>query len=614
MSTEGLVYSHKIPLDEFCCNLISAQAYAAWYFNSQVLFVSSAPELVHAVEDAHPYLAAYMDILHDFGLSDSHYGLALQGQIVHIVNIIPTIDRQEEWTWWQLKTEEFKWDKLNFDVSHCLPSEEEYTTHASHCVAENDLHPFWMHALPALYRPLLATSPLKSSADVAVSVLPSRPHPTMIRQPEPAREPAIPLVSTLKVEVHMLPSGSVTAGSLTACKRQHAPDIATPPSINLSQVKRSTRSTKAVQPEPSSIDAKAMRPTHGTHASSQKTKAHLPAVSTTGVTKKLVSVYMSDDLVESESGGEGAADQATDPGWDHEAVDKSVSEDVIVLPVKWLHVNGPLLSLPPPPSFLEPAQPLPVVKSVVSSKGKGKVVEQPSAIVSFAPPSPLTTDVVDNTIYFHAFHPSVDLQYHKPPSHQALESMKLSLLPATPDSLTKYTVAGNMSTDAILIETHILFVLLWCLNWPCFNCTLAGYLDQCVFEGGIREECCTKCKSSCHGCCSAHWDANQLHQSATLLDPLTLSGDGAICRGVQCVDHINSEIELLGQAMQLLCEDHEAVIGELADGLDAIACHEHGTEIIEAYSQVSGFLKSFIVHVGGAALESSNGDAEGGDD
>ncbi|KAK0472843.1 hypothetical protein IW261DRAFT_1570413 [Armillaria novae-zelandiae] len=73
MSTEGLVYSHKIPLDEFCCNLIGARAYAVQYFDSQVLFVSSAPELVRAVEDVHPYLDAHMDTLHNFGLSDSRY-------------------------------------------------------------------------------------------------------------------------------------------------------------------------------------------------------------------------------------------------------------------------------------------------------------------------------------------------------------------------------------------------------------------------------------------------------------------------------------------------------------------------------------------------------------
>ncbi|KAK0473621.1 hypothetical protein IW261DRAFT_1569699 [Armillaria novae-zelandiae] len=125
MSTEGLVYSHKIPLDK-------------------------VPRLILHVEDAHPYLAAHMDTLHDFGLSNSHYG--------------------QEWTRWRLKTEEFNWDKLDFDISHCLPGEEEYMANASHCIAENNLHPFWMHSLPAPYRPLVATSSAKPSADVAVTM------------------------------------------------------------------------------------------------------------------------------------------------------------------------------------------------------------------------------------------------------------------------------------------------------------------------------------------------------------------------------------------------------------------------------------------------------------
>ncbi|KAK0482729.1 hypothetical protein IW261DRAFT_1562427 [Armillaria novae-zelandiae] len=411
MSTEGLVYSHKIPLDEFCRNLIGARAYAARYFNSQVLFVSSAPELVRAVEDAHPYLDAHMDTLNNFGLSDSCYGLALRGRVTRIVNLIPTVSRQQEWTWWRLKMEEFNRDKLEFDVSHCLPGEEEYTANASHCIAENDLRPFRMHSLPAPHRPQVAASSAKTSADVAITMPPARPRPTMIRQPKAAREPAIPPASLLKVEVHMPPSSSVTVGSSTARKRQHAPDPTTPPSINLTQVKRSTRLSKTAQPAPPSLDVKATRPMHGTRTSSRKSKSALPTVSTTAVVKKSGSVYVSDDVVESESGGEGVATEVTTPGWDHEAVDG----DIVVPLVKHLRVNDPSPTRPPPPhayhpvtgepllglkyvsfsAFSEPVQSLSMVKSAISSKGKGKVVEQPSAVVSFAPSSSLTMDVID---------------------------------------------------------------------------------------------------------------------------------------------------------------------------------------------------------------------------
>ncbi len=82
----------------------------------------------------------------------------------------------------------------------------------------------------------------------------------------------------------------------------------------------------------------------------------------------------------------------------------------------------------------------------------------------------------------------------------------------------------------------------------------------------------------------------------------------AICCSVNRVERLNAEIALLGRAMHCLHEDREKIIGELADGLDAISSCEHGTEIIDAYAQISDFLKSFVVHLGEADGDS---DAEG---
>ncbi|KAK0460864.1 hypothetical protein IW261DRAFT_1577241 [Armillaria novae-zelandiae] len=488
-----------------------------------------------AVEDAHPYLDAHMDTLNDFGLSDSRYGLALRGRVARIVNLIPTVSRQQEWTRWRLKTEEFNRDKLEFDVSHCLPGEEEYTANASHCVAENDLRPFRMHSLPAPHRPQVAASSAKTSADVAVTMPPARPRPTMIRQPEAAREPAIPPASSLKVEL----SSFCRLGARLRASVSSAPDPTTPPSINLTQVKRSTRLSKTAQPAPPSLDVKATRPMPWTRTSSRKSKSALPTVSTTAVAKKSGSVYVSDDVV---------------------GITEAVDDDIVVPPVKRLHVNDPhqlvlhlqrayhpvtgepLLGLKYVSfsAFSEPVQSLSMVKSAISSKGKGKVVEQPSAV-----------DVVDNTIYSRAFHPSVDLQYHEPPSRQALESMKLSLLPAAPDSLTKYVVAGNMSIDAIPIETRILFDLLCSIGLA----SIVPWLD-------IRTSASSKGVSARNAVPSASplvtdvaLHAGMPISFARLLPFSTLSPSvvtAAICRGVQRVDRINSEIELLGRAMQLL--------------------------------------------------------------
>ncbi len=65
----------------------------------------------------------------------------------------------------------------------------------------------------------------------------------------------------------------------------------------------------------------------------------------------------------------------------------------------------------------------------------------------------------------------------------------------------------------------------------------------------------------------------------------------AIHCGIDHVECINTEIALLGRAMHCLHEDHEKIVGKLADGLNANA-------------QISDFLKSFIVCLGEADRDS----------
>lgn len=169
-----------------------------------------------------------------------------------------------------------------------------------------------------------------------------------------------------------------------------------------------------------------------------------------------------------------------------------LSDELEAPPVKkprLAHAEG---SIPPPPRAYHPltgsplsgllyvplaapadsAPPLPATEPSSKSKGKEKAIE-PSSPASPSPhgraarnkrspprsskdrrkahksPVPseskagdtatpaLEADNVDNRIYARAFHPQIDLQFHEPPSRQALESMKLSMLPPAPDSLTK---------------------------------------------------------------------------------------------------------------------------------------------------------------------------------
>ncbi|KAG7442711.1 uncharacterized protein BT62DRAFT_922426 [Guyanagaster necrorhizus] len=224
--------------------------------------------------------------------------------------------------------------------------------------------------------------------------------------------------------------------------------------------------------------------------------------------------------------------------------------------------------------------------TILMASGKpphSQCMQQSIPTVSKAPANMSVGETVNHTIYAYAFHLAIDLQFYEPPFHQALESMKLSMLPVAPDSLTKppaqlcsgweYVYCCHSNKNSYFIHPPLLF-------WPCFNCTLAGFPEECIFEGGVGEE----------------------------IYPLILSDDGAIHCGIDHIEHIEIEIKLLVRFLQLLYEDQQQVVGELTDGLDVIASHEHGAEIIKAYAQVSDLLKSFLVHPG-SKNASIDGDA-----
>ncbi len=180
---------------------------------------------------------------------------------------------------------------------------------------------------------------------------------------------------------------------------------------------------------------------------------------------------------DAEDAMEGSTGEAQGEGW--------LSDKIEAPPIKKPHLESAEGVNPPPPhvyhpltgaplpgllyvSLTAPAVPaplLPPADSSTKSKGKGKAVQQSSpaspsphdhaACNKWSPPHSskdcrkakksltpsrnkidsaaapvalLEADNVDNMIYVWAFHLLIDLQFHKPPSHQALESMKLSML------------------------------------------------------------------------------------------------------------------------------------------------------------------------------------------
>ncbi|KAK0238172.1 hypothetical protein EDD85DRAFT_952341 [Armillaria nabsnona] len=550
-----------------------------------------------------------MDTLVHFKLIDLFCGLVLCSQIYCITCQIPAAQCVRAWDW-KLTSFKHSQNMYDFNETLCIPGDSGYAPDNDLSVGEADLHPFCLAIVPPPIKPV-ATLSLSKSGDVAgPSTLSQQvPKPKMICTPQAPKEPTF--ASPTKKQV------SVSPPVMRKCPR--APELVKP---------APAPKTKKVSP-----------------ANSQ---APTPFKTQLAIKKPVVDNLSSDSKAKSEDEDE---EDAMVEGIE-EALEEEewLSDEIKAPPIKKPRLEPAAGANPPPPHVYhpltgmplsgllyvpfsaptDPAPPLPPAESTSKAKGMEKAVAPgPLHLLLFAVTnkSPITSgskvaaaattaasleaDHVDNTIYTRAFHLQVDLQFHEPPSCQALELMKLSMLPSTPDSLTKAPTQVCNGQEYVYwchsdLDPHFICPLL--LTWPCYNCTLSGYPDECEFEGGVGEEVCTKCKTGRHSPCSMHWDANQLCRAAALLDPLTLSSDGAICHGVDHVKRINAELALLGRAMHCLCEDCEKIIGELADGLNVIASHEHGTEIINAYTQVSDFLKSFVVHLGEAGGDS---DVEG---
>ncbi len=190
----------------------------------------------------------------------------------------------------------------------------------------------------------------------------------------------------------------------------------------------------------------------------------------------------SEDEDEEDAMEESTGEAQEDGGWLSDKIEAPPIKKPRLEPAEGTNPPPPCVYYPltgvPPPGLLyvsltaptDPAPSLPVMEPPSKSKGKEKATE-PSSPVSPSPhgraarnkrslprsskghckanrsPTPsgskvdetaaVASDEVDNMIYVWAFHLQINLQFHEPPSRQALEYMKLSMLPSVPDSLTK---------------------------------------------------------------------------------------------------------------------------------------------------------------------------------
>ncbi|KAK0461535.1 hypothetical protein IW261DRAFT_1576753 [Armillaria novae-zelandiae] len=460
MSDSELIPSHCVPMSDICDNLVSAWALTARYFKLDTCMAVSPEELLRVLSKAHIYLDAHMGILHDFKLVDSHYGLSLRTLICVLVSWIPFEQCPLAWHRWFLTELEMDCNDYKLDKTFSLPGEEGYEVNGDHSVLEIDVRPFHRLVLPPLCRPVAATS---TSAPSPASVAPpetpvplpsipmgltinKRPRPTMIKMLEPPKDPVFPPISSQKVEGHRSPSGSpllVPIISKHKCVQGSATQLpADEPGIKSCQLVTNHQC----------IGQRASGPKRGTRTSARKAKVapvHEPLAM---LAKNWTLAHSSGNVDLSDSGDE---DSALQDIMRNESGQET--EEIVSRPIKRVRlVSLAAVSSPPARAYhpitgepltgftyislsalSEPVQPFPVAgtSSKGKSKGKAHVAALPAPAV-IAPVSPVTA-IVDNTIYTRGFHPDINLQFHEPPSREALERMKMSLLPAAPDSLTK---------------------------------------------------------------------------------------------------------------------------------------------------------------------------------
>ncbi|KAK0486641.1 hypothetical protein EDD18DRAFT_1360644 [Armillaria luteobubalina] len=630
----GFIPAQDIPFNDYCNNLMWVRTVAACSFETVARRAAPTGEVINSVEKAHVYLLSlywwHASLLTSTAWNGLNGPVALSSFSSH--------------------SSAFQY---RLDESLLLPREDGYEANSDHCVFEGDVRPYHVVRLPPPCRPTVTLSPNKPVPGPSLPT-PRQPlPPPTMPSPEPLKELAFSVPGKKLVRVILPPAGSALGGPNTCkCQCEQAAITETPVPVSnvcdepvAGPVSKKSKLKPAPPAKASSSKAKATAAPSNSKQCACKTfrKSPIPNTVKPKLAAKKPVFYPSSDSKVPESSGEEDGPPTTKeplffpskepvsakimpPPAKHARIASPAHEEPLSTPP---HVYHPLTGEPLPrlryvntlaPS--EPAPPLPNPEPSAKAKGKRKAMKSPTPLHMSPPagpsakvkgkhhqagasPRPSTRNstsvvTVDNTFYSWGFWPQIDLQYHEPPSCEALERLKMSALPDAPKSLYKSERANPYFIHPPL------------LSWPCFNCTLAGTADECVFEGKVGEEQCSMCKTGHHGPCSTRWTADQLHSMATLLDPLILSGDGAIARGLAWVDSISTQLDLLGKVVNQLHTDREAVVSKLADGLDTIASCKHGTDIIDVYAAVLDFLKSFNVHPGSGASGDEDNDNAGG--
>ncbi|KAG7443285.1 uncharacterized protein BT62DRAFT_922065 [Guyanagaster necrorhizus] len=367
-------------------NLISAHAFMAAYFNSSVADIIEPQDLIIAVNQA-----AYHAGLMHFDLHDSNYSVSFHLELAKLIQHIPTHLQCKKWKAWALTEVEHKNSSWDYDASLLLSGELDYKDGNSSSI------PHWLLlsscAISAPSAPVVigptalvpkVMEPEASSSGVS--------WPTSIRIPQVSREPTVSsgLIFTFSSS---LPLQRVTV----VHKHQQETGILAPPLVPLSSVSLITFQWKPI-PGSLKFSVPSAPPIDHDTSTPSAVESDRPAGSSP------CSVSTPDPASES---SEGAPIEAVPS-----ALDSLLSPS--------LHAYHPLTT------SLKSASPPPIHASfqckdmtVLVASGKpphSQCMQQSILTVSKAP---------------------ANMTFHEPLFHQALEYMKLSMLPVAPDSLTK---------------------------------------------------------------------------------------------------------------------------------------------------------------------------------
>ncbi|KAK0471742.1 hypothetical protein IW261DRAFT_1424839 [Armillaria novae-zelandiae] len=513
MSTTQLFPAFDTPLANICYNLAQVRNVTAQYLEITTRNAAPMGELIRVVTATHVYLDAHIDVLRDFKFTGSLYRLALCSQIHVIASCIPVDLRHPLWKKWYLTSEEALRNEVHYSLF------------------------LFISSLTRRFYPKRPQAPPHHGA--------TRLKPRMIHTPEPPKELSFSAPGKKLIGVILPPAGSALGGPSTH-KHQREQESITNAPVPVSDVRSEPMAGTSVSSKPKAATGHGPAKTR-TYSSSD---SDVPPMSNKGEgpvpTKEPLFFPSHNDSI---------SDALHSPPSKHTRLSLPVHEESSPPPHAYHPLTGVPLFFLRPLNFsapLEPAPPLPP-STGPSSKALGKQrAVAPSSPPHQSPeagPSNSTSDtvhMVNNTFYACAFHPALDLQFHEPPSCEALEHLKLSVLPVAPKSLSKPPKQVRKGREYIYqahSDANPYFIWPPLLSWPCFNCTLTRSADECVFKGNV-----------------------------------------AIAQGLAHIDTINTQLKSLGKVVNSLRADREGVLSELANGLDSIASHEHGSEIINAYT------------------------------